>query len=245
MLLRVAQLADDPDSSNKELAELCASDPAFTSRMLRLANSAFYGQRGTVTSLLPAVTVVGRSTLRTAALSMALGLAGEHGDLPSGFWERAAMTAVSAQLVARSVGASPGEAICAGLLVDLGQALLFRAAPLAYAGVMLEADGDALLEAERRWCGTTHAELGAQVLRSSGLPEVVCTAIAQHHEELPGGGPLSLAVRAGVLVAMSETHPDVLEQLGPLTSGRVEPAEGPRLALTAAANAAALSSVLS
>lgn len=244
VLLRVAQVAEDPDSSNADLADLCAADPAFTSRMLRLANSAFYGQRGTVTALGPAVSLVGRSTLRTAALSMALGLAGEHGALPAGFWEKAALTAVSAQLAARSVGASPGDAICAGLLCDLGQALLHRAAPAAYGDVLASTGGDDVPGAERAWCGTDHAELGAHVLRSSGLPDVVCTAIAEHHLLAPQGGPLAIAVRAGVLIAGQAEDPDALAQLGPLTGGRLEAADGSRLALTAAANAAALSSVL-
>ncbi len=240
VLLRVAQLVDDPDSSTRDLAELCAADPAFTARLLRLANSAYYGRAGTVTSLVPALGVVGRTTLRTTALAMALGLSGEHGRLPDGFWAQAGLVAATAQLAARDLGASPGDALCAGLLCDLGQALLSRAAPVAYAGV-LAADGD-LCEAERAWCGLSHADLAAQVLRASGVPDALCTAIAQHHDTAPDGGPLAVAVRVGVVVASDDD--DLLAQLDTLTGGRITASTAPRLALEAAAGAAALSSAL-
>lgn len=187
VLLRVAQLVDDPDSSTRDLAELCGADPAFTARLLRLANSAYYGRAGSVTSLVPALGVVGRTTLRTTALAMALGLSGEHGRLPDGFWARAGMVAASAQLAARDLGAPPGDALCAGLLCDLGQALLSRAAPAAYGALLARAaDDDALVEAERAWCGLSHAELAGQVLRASGVPAGLCTAIEQHHDPAPG-----------------------------------------------------------
>ena len=241
VLLRLAQVVDDPDSSTRDLADLCAADPAFAARVLRLANSAFYGQRGTVTALGPAVNVLGRTTLRTTALVMALGLGGEHGALPDGFAGRAGLLAAGAQLVAPEVGASRGDALCAGLLCDLGSALLHRAAPAAYGALLRGAPGDLLVEAERAWCGTSHAELGAQVLRVSGVPEPLCRAIAQHHDPLPDAGPLAVAVRVGVLVAGEELTADALPAL---TSGRLSAQDGPRLALGAAAGAAALSALL-
>lgn len=241
VLLRLAQRVDDPDSTTADLVELCAADPAFSARLLRLANSAYYGRGGTVTALGPAIRVLGRTTLRTTALAMALGLGGEHGGLPEGFAGQAGLLAASAQLVARDVGASPGDALCAGLLCDLGSALLHRAAPAAYGVLLREAPGDLLPDAERAWCGTSHAELGAQVLRLSGVPEAVCAAIAQHHDPLPDAGPLAVAVRAGVLVA----HDDHTDALSAVTGGRLGPQDGPRLALAAAAGAAVLAALLS
>lgn len=206
VLLRLAQLVDDPDSTSRDLAELCAADPAFTARLLRLANSAYYGRAGTVTSLVPAIGVVGRTSLRTTALAMALGLSGEHGSLPDGFWARAGLVAASAQVVAVEVGASPGDALCAGLLCDLGQVLLFRAAPAAYGALVAGCTDDELSEAERTWCGLSHAELAGQVLRASGMPGALCTAIEQHHDAAPEGGPLAVALRVGVLVAGDDTE---------------------------------------
>lgn len=241
-LLRLAQLADDPDSSAAALVDLCASDPAFTGRLLRLANSAHYGQRGGVTTLAAAVRLVGRTTLRTTALAMALGLGGEHGGLPDGFAARAALLAAAAQQVAPEVGATAGDALCAGLLADLGQALLFRAAPAAYGALLLETPVAQLCEAERAWCGTDHAELGAQVLRASGVPEVLCTAIAAHHVPEPGAAPLGVALGAAVLLVADDE--EALSGLGPLTGGRLTAADAPRLVLAAAAGAAALASVL-
>ena len=74
------------------------------------------------------------------------------------------------------------------------------------------------------------------------MPEVLCVAIAQHHDVAPEGGPLAVALRAGVLVASGE--PEDLAQLDRLTDGRIDERQGARLALSAAAGAAALSASL-
>jgi HD-like signal output (HDOD) protein len=241
-LLRLAELADDPESSPAALVDVCAADPAFTGRLLRLANSAHYGQRGEVTTLAAAVRLVGRTTLRTTALAMALGLGGEHGGLPEGFAARAALLAAAAQQVAPEVGAAAGDALCAGLLADLGQALLFRAAPAAYGALLLDTPAKELCEAERAWCGTDHADLGAQVLRASGVPELLCAAIAAHHEPVPDAGPLGVALRAAVLVVTDDD--EALSGLGVLTADRLTATDVPRLVLSATASAAALASAL-
>lgn len=248
-LMRVAQLAGDPDASNRLLADACAVDPALTARLLRVASSAYYGRPDPVTSVGAAIATIGRTTLRSTALAMALGLAGEHGPLPGGFWDRAAMTAVASSLTASACGAAPAEAMCAGLLADVGQALLFRAAPSAYQRLLEGHEGDALPEAERAWCGLDHPRLGALGLAAAGLSPELCEAVGRHHETLGSdAGPLARAVRAGVVLARGVDVGDLSDaayvELPALTGGALQAEQGASLALQAAAEAAALSAAL-
>jgi HD-like signal output (HDOD) protein len=249
-LLQVARVADDPESSVRQLADAAAVDPAFATRLLQLANSAYYGRSGRVTAIGPAVAVIGAETLRGLAVTMALGLAGEHGPLPAGFWERAATTAAGSRLMAPRVGADPGDAFCVGLLCDVGQALLFRAAPQAYSALIDEHDGAALAEAERAWCGWSSGELAAATLGAAGLPDAVCSAISGHQEEAAARphAPLTRALRAGVLlahaVATGEVDDSIAAALGKVVGATTGTAELRELALRTAAQAAALSATM-
>jgi HD-like signal output (HDOD) protein len=247
-LLRIVQLTDDPDCSIRQLAQTAERDPAFTARMLQLANSAYYGRPGRVTSVVSAVTVLGAVTLRGLAVTMSLGLGGEHGPLPSGFWERAARTGAGSELVAPVVGASSGDAFCAGLLREVGQALLFRAAPEAYAALRAARDDAELPAAERAWCGTTSGELAGAALTASGLPAELGAAITeqQNHDETgtPLVRPLTCALHGGVVVARAVAAGAVddamIAALDEVTGGRLDADDLPRLALRAAARAAGL-----
>lgn len=242
-LMRVIHIADDPDCSARVLAEAAAVDPAFAARLLQLANSAYYGRSGRVAAIGPAVVVLGAETLRGLAVTMALGLSGEHGPLPAGFWDRAAGTAAATRLLAPRVGADPGDAFCVGLLREVGQALLFRASPVAYGRLLATLDEAALTEAELAWCGTTSGTLAGHALRAAGLPEAVCSALAGQAGST--ATPLARALRAGVVlargVAGGEVDEQTAQELAEVVGGQLEVADVRALALRAAAQAAALS----
>ena len=249
-LLRVVRVCDDPDSSSRQLADAAACDPAFAARLLQLANSAYYGRTGRVTAIGPAVVVLGGETLRGLAVTMALGLSGEHGPLPDGFWDRAAATAAGSRLLAPRVGADSGDAFCVGLLREVGSALLFRAAPESYSALRASCPDGSLADAEREWCGWTSGELAAAVLGAAGLPEPVCTAIAEHQDAGHGEHQTSLtrALRGGVLlacaVAAGEVDDDTCGRLGDVVGAGMTVATVRELALRTAAQAAALSATM-
>ena len=251
-LLLVVQLADDPDCSARQLAEAAERDPAFTARMLQLANSAYYGRPGRVTSIVPAVSLLGADTMRGLAVTMALGLGGEQGPLPDGFWERAAMTSAGSELVAPLVGASAGDAFCVGLLREVGQALLFRAHPEEYGALRASCDDAELPAAEFAWSGTTSGALAAAALTASGLPPELGAAIAQQQHHGAHGTtplrPLARALRGGAAVARAvaagAVDAEVVAVLDEVTGGLLAADDVPRLALRAAARAAGLNSVL-
>jgi len=252
VLLRIAQLSDDEDCSLSALSDVCAADPPYAARLLSLANSAYYGRRGVVTSLTGGISVIGREAVRCLALTTALGLNGTKSSVPADFWSRAALTASASQLVAREIQAPSGDAFCGGLLADVGQALLLTAAPEAYTQLMGMRCGPDLLDAELEQWGVGHAQLGAVAMSRVGLPDVLCQAIGGHHSAGLDGGTPSLtarAVHAGKVLAHAadagELGEDELADLIVITDGALGPADASRLMLQAAAGAAALAVALS
>ena len=66
---RVISLVNKPETDAEDLSRAIRSDPALSARVLKFANSSYYGQAGKVTSIKRAVTVLGFNTVRSLALS--------------------------------------------------------------------------------------------------------------------------------------------------------------------------------
>lgn len=200
--LRVVQVVDDPESSSSQVSAAAAADPALTTRMLRMANSAYYGLSGRVSSASFAVTVIGFATVRSLAAVSAAGFVGD-GDLPPGFWARGTATAAGTALVARRVGADAAEGFCAGILHDLGTALLYRHDPAVHGAILAGATLEhPVHRLEQDRYGGTHASLCADVLSSWRFPDELCAAIARHHEQPSvGAAPLRRALQGGIALA--------------------------------------------
>lgn len=208
--LRVAQLVDDDRSSAAGVAAAASADPAMVARLLRMANSAYYGLSGRVSSVQVAVTVVGFQTVRSLAVLAAAGVT-DGGELPPRFWARSAAVATGASLVAARVAADGPQAFCAGMLHDLGTALLWRADPEQHGELLRRAAaGEALRPLELLAYGGTHAGLAADVLHAWHFPEDLCVAIGRHHDEpSEGATPLRRALQGGIALAgLSEDDPD-------------------------------------
>lgn len=105
-------------------------------------------------------------------------------ELPDGFWRHSVAVAAGASIAARLASVPPGDALCAGLLHDLGAALCYRFDPAPYVA-RLDAgiDPSALLEAEARAYGGDHAMVGAFGLDQWKLPEHIVDAIRLHHHD--------------------------------------------------------------
>jgi HD-like signal output (HDOD) protein len=209
--LRVLHLANDPDAGAADLAGAISLDPALTAQLLRTANSAYYGLSGRVPNVTFAVTVLGFTTVRGLAAAIAAGLTGEGAASPAGFWHRACSFAAATT----RTGAQRQDGFCAGLLCDLGDALLHRAAPDVYAGLdETGAVGTAdRMAQERLLFGITHEDAASRVLRAWRFPDDLIAAIASHHapaETLTA--PLGRALRAAVaLVEISQGISDAAD----------------------------------
>jgi hypothetical protein len=120
---QIVSVANSDDTSAKALARILASDVALASRVMKLANSAYFGMRGRVTSLQFAVTVVGFTTVRTMA-TVALTNLDDESRLPDNFWDVTTSLALAASSLAPRFGERPQDSLCLGLLAQMGAALL-------------------------------------------------------------------------------------------------------------------------
>ncbi|MDP4302404.1 HDOD domain-containing protein [Leptothrix discophora] len=203
-VLQALALLRSDTASDTDCAARIALDPAITARILRLANSAFYGVSGRVATIRDAVLLLGRRSigamLAAAAVADSLArspLAGhpEVAATMGHFWRHALASALAAQALARGRPPDQDVAFTAALLHDIGRLVLcgYHADGLAAVRAAAAVDDADTLPFERALLGLDHAEVGAMVARHWRFPPEVVAAIAAHHGPPAGDGPVTLA----------------------------------------------------
>jgi HD-like signal output (HDOD) protein len=161
---------------------------------MKLANSAYFGMRGRISSLQFAVTVVGFTTIRTMA-TVALTELDDESRLPPGFWETSTRLSLAASLLAPKFGQKPADGLCLGVLAELGTALLFHGAQPGYTEVLDADPGFAERRArELSRYGITSVRLTATALETWGFPDSLVLPLQRLDDRTsPAGGLLRAA----------------------------------------------------
>lgn len=190
---RVGALLEDPDSGLEAIAVEIGRDPGLVTRLLRMANSPFYGLSREVDSVGRAISVLGTRALRDLILKTAASeaLSRIPNDIISidDFWQHSLYCALLARMLAEEGGAmAPEPAFLSGLLHDIGQLALFYSQP-GQARVVLDllASSGTMQEAEQRVFGFDHTQVGGALLEAWHLPSLLAACARFHHAPLEAG----------------------------------------------------------
>lgn len=188
---RVNEMANDPDSTADDMAKLISQDPALVVRMLKIANSSYYGLSNEVETISRAVTVLGTNKIRDLVLSTSTSEAfeGIPNDLITmqDFWHHSLYCGLLAQILSKKSKNTNAESIfIAGLLHDIGQLLMFNQMPeKSHEAILLLMEGTEELEtfeAERHVFGFDHTQVGAALIKNWKLAPVLQECVEFHHE---------------------------------------------------------------
>lgn len=191
VFIRINQLVESPDSTIADIARAVSQDPAFTVRLLRVANSPFYGFSSSIDTVAKAVSVIGTSQIRNLALSttIANSFSGLSNKLVSmdNFWRHSLYCGLAARKLAQLSGKCDAEAVfTAGLLHDIGELVIFNRMPEQAREALLQvldsADELALYQSEQQIMGFDHAQVGGELARQWKLPPLLEECILFHHE---------------------------------------------------------------
>jgi len=171
---------DDEDASAKSVAAIIARDPALTAKLMRLANSARFGSSRNVSSLDDAIALAGTGQIRTLALAACF--ADAFPALPgldSGeFWKSSMACAGYAKWLANGAGADGGDAWLAGMILRLGELLIYQAAPGAFAEIeQLPHLPGGRWEREQRLLGLSEGQITAELCRRWNFPARIVAAV--------------------------------------------------------------------
>lgn len=184
------------DDFNVDLiAQQISRDQALTARVLRVANSSFYGLQHRVGTIQEAVTVLGFRAVRSMVVAVGMSGAFRPERCPEFdakvYLRHGVGTALAARVLAPRVGVNPDLAFTAGLLHDIGQLVLVSHFPEQYAQVLLyRRQHDCfLIQAERDVLGIDHAAVGGMLADAWHFPAMLREAVAEHHA--PASAPAS------------------------------------------------------
>ena len=186
--IRVSELLENTDSSSAQIGKVIETDPALSSRILKMVNSAFYGIPKTIASISQSITILGRDRLRQiligTVLSGVFGKVQSHVFLMEDFWYHSVKTAILARHLGRDSTVS-GEAealFTAGLLHEMGRLILAQKIPDQATEIQQALDMDEdIIQAEQRILGFTHCDVGAAFIEKWGLPAMLVDVARYHH----------------------------------------------------------------
>lgn len=184
--VRVLELADRGQPDAAELLRVVRTDPGLTAKVLRHVNAA--DRDRPATSVRQAAERLGADALADVVLGSCAegyyaGLGAASVASSRAVWEESVAVALACRLVATTTGGvDPELAFTVGLLQNVGHVVIDRFFFDEQAAIARLADaGSPRLDAERTILGLDHAALGARVLASWGLPDVLIDAVRHHH----------------------------------------------------------------
>jgi HD-like signal output (HDOD) protein len=181
----LTQAMAQDDITSAKLARIIESDPAMVGKTLQLVNSAYFGLARRVTSVDQAVTYLGIEVLKGLVLNAHVFQMASFSPTRVLSLDRLqAHSLLVARLAGRVVKPILREvAFAAGIVHDVGKIVLASGVPDQFdASIKLAAaEKCAAYEAEQAVLGVTHAEMGAYLLGTWGLPFELIEAVAYHH----------------------------------------------------------------
>jgi HD-like signal output (HDOD) protein len=212
--MRIIELVSDQNSSVADFTETIRSDQALTGRLLRMANSAAYGQRTPVTKIERAMVLIGIEKLKALALGFHLSkVAFAEDDFSfQRVWTKSLFRGWLASRLAERLGSeASGEAFIVGLLSDAGLPMMPKLIGAGYANTVDPKDPPAKQYlTESSSLPYTHVDVAAALCRLWKLPDVLSKPITNHHTP-PSGldpkSPASVLQATGYFVGMLPLDP--------------------------------------
>ena len=194
------------------LIDKISQDPSLVLRLLRIANSPFYGMPREIGSLRETVVLLGFNRVRDLLISICFSnsLPVRHKDFSyQVFWHHSMAVAECSKQLAALASINPDFAFTAGLLHDIGRLLIVVLFPDEFSQIIRETS-TSLIETERRILGFDHAAFGGMAAQHWNLPVIIQEAIEQHekHTEPLSAKSLELAVYTANLLIVNAEQPE-------------------------------------
>lgn len=207
IVIRLLELAADERSSSADLATVIEQDPGLTTRLIKLANTAFFSGPRKAASVAQAILLVGHTRLRVMALSLSLRDSFPFGKADGldyeSFWKTSLYRAMIAQGLAEQMPGNKAvqldEVFTAALLQEIGLLMLYQVcpAPLKASFPTLSAPLEEILAWEQQTLDLNHRQVGHYILRRWGFPETI-SECQKHY------GPSVLVEKRPVLAQVLE-----------------------------------------
>ncbi len=221
--IRLRELLDSDSSTIVDIAEVVSIDPTLTSKILKIANSAFYNFAAKIDTVSRAINVIGSEPVYNLALAnSAIDSLGNLKinciDLDR-FWRQSVDTGLIAKEIAKSLRLPNAERLfVSGLLANLGEMICADQLPDKAKSASTDDPQDARLPWEKQMevLGFTYPELTKELMQIWRLPSVISEPVGYLHDPNASADPkdaLILNIAFQAAIGLGEQNRFQLEEL--------------------------------
>ena len=200
--IRLKTVVDDPESSMADVADVVANDPALTARLLKIANSPYFGFPAKITTVARATSLLGTQQIHDLVLAttVAEAFSGIPSELISmqDFWSNSIRCGLLCRRLAQECNVLDSERLFVeGLLHDVGHLIMYQGLPEASAAALLESQQQdkPLFLVERELIGCDYAQVGSALMRSWHFPPGLIESVRYQNEPARAADfPLEVAI---------------------------------------------------
>ena len=198
--IQLTKLISDENSTMQDFEKMIKMDPTLVLRILRVANSPYYGLRQKANSISRAVVVIGINNLRNMVVTEGLKKIFKDKKSKNAFsrnrlWLHCAAVSICSQMIMERIFGLNGEdAFLCGILHDIGMIVEDQTAPDLFYKVCntYNENSKSITDYEKEIVGTDHCEIGHLLAKNWQLPIEVQEGIQRHHKTLDHVSPSSL-----------------------------------------------------
>jgi HD-like signal output (HDOD) protein len=218
VVFKVLEVSSSEDAPPLELERAIIVDPGFSSKVLTLANSAFFGLPRRVTSIREAILFLGFRQVRNLAMTvgtydMFVGKSDKESLRRQAWWRQSVDTAVCCKWLSFFTRkAQPDDSYTCGLLHLIGKTLLDRFGNGDFDRVTIMRDaGVPELEAEVRIYGCHHIDVALGAAKRWGFPEALVSGLdymTPPNEEDPNSNQRACTALATAIASIAQIRRD-------------------------------------
>jgi len=182
---------EEPDV--QRISKIISEDPPTAGMILKLANSAMYGARRTISTVQDAVVRLGFDEIRKLVIDITmvnyLSSLPESVLDPGDFWKHSigvAFCMEEIQLRTRLLDKDGSMSHAVGLLHDIGRLITATHMPEVHQQFSEDSSGinsaETVIMWEKEVIGLDHTQIGAAVFECWGLPEEIVSGVRYHHQ---------------------------------------------------------------
>ncbi len=204
ILPKLVTIMRDPDKDTREVVELISTDPAITTGVLKVSNSAAYSPPSPITDVNDAVSLLGIKEIYRIVNMVTSGdfLDGSLSSFDikrGGLWEHSLAVALMMEQICGDICDIDGLPYTLGLLHDTGKLLVHHGCGARYLEVfkLIETERMSISKAEHKALGFDHAAAGATMLEKWNFPQEVYEPI--RYQYAPNEAPEAFRKLTGAL----------------------------------------------
>ena len=200
--IRLKAVVDDPESSMADVADVVSNDPALTTRLLKIANSPYFGFPAKITTVARATSLLGTQQIHDLVLATTVteAFSGIPSDLINmqDFWLNSILCGLLCRRLAQECNVLDSERLFVeGLLHDVGHLILYQGVPETSVAALLQSQQQdrPLFLVERELIGCDYAQVGSALMRSWHFPPGLMESVRYQNEPARAEAfPLEVAI---------------------------------------------------